>query len=153
LDNNECTLRSLTGVNTWSGSINMTPFDQFEVDADQLLISGVLRDENSRVTGSLQKTGMGTLVLSNGPNKYFDVTEVIDGVLEVRSNGALGSSLYITVDDGGTLELAPLPGFGLSFKQSLSLSGSGFENEGALRSVNVLNSWTGPIQLMDVVSI
>jgi autotransporter-associated beta strand protein len=146
-------LLSMSGSNTWSGTVaveNGSP--QFEVDADQLLITGEVTQVSSNTHGGLVKTGMGTLVLGHGNNFYHEGTEVADGVLAVQSNGALGSGA-VTVDDGGTLELAPLPGFGLSFNQTLTLSGSGFENEGALRSVNVLNSWTGPIQLVDVVSI
>jgi autotransporter-associated beta strand protein len=147
-------LRSLNGSNTLSGdiSINGLLSSQFEaeVDADRLLISGKVTGVGPR-NPNLHKTGMGTLALSNASNVLAS-TEVADGVLDVLANGTLGSG-SVTVDDGATLELAPLPGFGLSFKQPLSLSGSGFENEGALRSVNVLNSWTGPIQLMDVVAI
>ena len=86
----------------------------------------------------------GTLVLS-GTNSYSGATTVSAGVLRAQSNSALGSTAAgTTVASGAALELSGGVAIGL---ESLSLSGSGISNGGALRNVSGANTYGGALTL------
>jgi autotransporter-associated beta strand protein len=88
------TLRSLAGVNTWSGPIGGA--------------------------GGLSKSGAGTLVLPFA-NSYSGATTVGAGVLDVQTPAALGNNTSVKVVAGGTLQI---DGTGLDFGKTLSLKGT-----------------------------
>jgi len=68
---------------------------------DFATISGVIR--NSTGTGTLTKTGAGTLVLSN-TNTYNGATTITAGTLSVGADGNLGNANSL-VFNGGTLQV------------------------------------------------
>jgi autotransporter-associated beta strand protein len=150
-------LGSLGGDNTWSGSVALTEraSGAVEVDADQLTITGVVTQLGIRMpTAGLLKTGTGTLVL-RGVNSIAGGVDVLDGVIDLKNPGGLGSS-NIFVAAGGTLALdlfAGERGRGFGFKQSLTLSGTGFENQGALELLGDNVTWSGAVQLNDLACI
>ena len=96
-------------------------------------------------TGGLTKvTGGNTLTLS-GPNTYQGPTSVQAGVLRVSHDTALGSTdAGTTVANNARLELAG----GITVSgESLTISGSGGNNIGALQSQSGANTWAGDILL------
>ena len=94
-------------------------------------------------SGSLNKTGSGTLVLS-GANTYTGVTTVSAGVLNIRNSGALGTTMAgTTVSSGAELQLQG----GIAVNEALTLNGTGVANGGALHSISGNNTWAGNITL------
>ncbi|MFQ3670029.1 MAG: autotransporter-associated beta strand repeat-containing protein [Verrucomicrobiia bacterium] len=115
-----------------SNNLFLKSFGTTEINGD---ISG---------SGNLTKQGTGTAVLA-GNNTYTGTTTVSDGILEARSNTALGAtSSGTTVQSGATLGLSG----GISIgAEPLTLSGSGFDGLGALRNLDGANSFAGNITL------
>ncbi|GAB4239676.1 MAG: hypothetical protein OHK005_01270 [Candidatus Methylacidiphilales bacterium] len=95
-------------------------------------------------SGTVTKQGVGTAVLT-GNNTYTGATAVEGGMLEARSNTALGAtSTGTTVSSGATLGL----GGGVTLGgEPLTLSGSGQDDLGALRNLDGTNSFAGNITL------
>lgn len=77
-------LDSVSGVNAYTGTVNLATASTVGVDADSLTLSGVISG------GNLTKRGTGTLVFSNNANSYGNTT-VAGGVLSVSSDGNLGA--------------------------------------------------------------
>jgi autotransporter-associated beta strand protein len=159
---NDARLGSLDGDNNWSGTVTL--FAQkgqaamIEVDAGQLTIAGIVKSGSGVFggvfTGMLRKTGTGTLVLPTA-NPFSGGVDVQDGVIDLQNLGGLGSG-SILVDDGGTLALdliARQRGQAFGFKQSLTLSGTGFDNQGALELLNGNVTWSGAVQLSDAAML
>jgi autotransporter-associated beta strand protein len=95
-------------------------------------------------TVDLAKTGAGTQTLA-GSNTYSGSTLVSGGALRITHNSGLGSiAAGTTVADGAALELGGGVAVGL---ESLSLSGNGIANGGALRSVSGTNTYGGALTL------
>jgi fibronectin-binding autotransporter adhesin len=96
-------------------------------------------------------TGIVTLVVNGAPgahtvligtNAHTGGTQISSGILEVRSNGALGTSGTVTVVDGATLALSG----GITLSRALSaIGGFGDGNNGAIRSLSGDNFITGAI--------
>jgi autotransporter-associated beta strand protein len=150
-------LISLSGNNTWSGTIHLPAqaarFAEdlsLEVDAGQLLIAGQLLDPRAGAgrPARLRKNGPGTLVLTSA-NHISQGAVVAGGILEVQNAKALGGVIggTIYVRDGATLALNAGASSGMGFIQSLELAGSGSANTGALLNVAGTNSWLGTIKL------
>src|SRR5439155_1261495 len=102
IQNDRSIIRSVSGANTWAGAWHIDPdYPPIVVESrSQLTVSGVLSG-----VGGLHKDGLGTLVLS-AANTYAGVTHVAEGVLNIRSNKALGSTAAGTeVFSGATLGL------------------------------------------------
>ncbi|MCI0684542.1 MAG: autotransporter-associated beta strand repeat-containing protein [Gemmataceae bacterium] len=100
-----------------------------------LTASGVLSG-----IGGLHKDGSGTFVLS-GANTYAGVTHIAAGVLNLRSNTALGSTAAGTeLGQGATLEL----------QGGITVSGEtlAIDDSAQLKSVSGSNTWTGAINLL-----
>lgn len=98
-------------------------------------------------TGSLVKQGEGTMILT-GNNIYTGTTTVSNGILDIRSNTALGSTIGGTsVSSGGELRLNN--GSGLTITgETLTLNGVGDTGPtGALRNIAGNNTWAGNINL------
>ncbi|MEI8033822.1 MAG: MBG domain-containing protein, partial [Chlorobiaceae bacterium] len=101
-------------------------------------------------TGTLTQSGSGTSTLS-GTNSYTGLTTISTGVLRAMNNQALGATAGgVTVSDGATLELSGGITIG---SETLTLSGSGVGNNGALRNVGGSNSYQGAITLAGTTSI
>ncbi|HEV8267132.1 MAG TPA: autotransporter-associated beta strand repeat-containing protein, partial [Thermoanaerobaculia bacterium] len=141
---NDGVLHNVGGSNTWSGTIqlaNATSDTAIGVDpAQTLTITGVV---SAPGPGMLRKIGAGTLVL-NAANTYLGVTSVESGVVNIRSNAALGNPASGTVvASGAALELqGPL-----TTLEPLTASGTGIGGTGALRNVSSLNSILGSVTL------
>jgi autotransporter-associated beta strand protein len=94
--------------------------------------------------GSLTKIGTGTLTLS-GANTYTGATAINAGVLNIQSNTALGTTAgSTTVASGAALQLQNNTSVGA---ETLTLSGTGVSNGGALRSESGTNTWGGNISI------
>lgn len=91
----------------------------------------------------------GTLTLSGtSPNLLGPVT-VAQGVLSLRSSGALGATGQGTfVSTDAALDLENSAG---TIPEPLTLNGLGVGNTGALRNVSGNNTWSGPITLLTSV--
>ena len=100
-------------------------------------------------TGNLLKTGTGTWSLT-APNTFTGSTTVSAGVLNIRTNSALGSSAGgVTVANNARLELQ---GNLTISGEALNLSGPGGAAfyDGALNSKSGSNVWTGNLTLAAV---
>ncbi len=119
---------------------------RFEVaGGNQFTLSGIISG-----AGGFRKLGDGTLVLDpdaleHVDNVYTGTTSVERGVLEIRSDGALGPFAPTTVSGTGTLRLGSGSNFGT---EPLTLSGTGgIANRGALSVIENLAIWNGDITL------
>lgn len=84
----------------------------------------------------------GSRTILSGTNTHTGGTQISSGILEVRSNGALGTSGTVTVVDGATLALSG----GVTISRAFSLVGGfGDGNNGAIRSISGDNIITGSI--------
>ena len=131
-------LRSISGNNSWAGTIILvasnSPSCVVEVAAGQLTVSGLINGPVSTATPGLVKTGAGKLILS-GSNDYKGTTVVLQGILNVQNDLALGATgSTTTVGFGAALELDG-PNRNIA-EASINLTGTGIGNTGALRSVN-----------------
>ncbi len=155
-------LRNVAGDNTWAGSVNLGSAARINADSGTLLtvsggvilggntltvggvgnttISGVI--SNGTGTGTLVKDGDGTLTLT-GNNNYSGTTTISDGVVNVRNDYGLGTTgAGTTVATGAALQLQNNISVGA---ESLSLSGTGVSDDGALRNISGNNSFGGAI--------
>lgn len=108
--------------------------------------SGIIGEANAEDTLSINKTGTGRVTLS-GVNSYRGTTTVSQGYLRASSNNALGGtgSQGTTVANGATLELTG--NITIPSTETLTLSGTGVGNGGALRNVSGNNTYNGAVQL------
>jgi autotransporter-associated beta strand protein len=94
--------------------------------------------------GTLTKDGTGTTVLS-GANTYDGVTTVSTGTLNIRNATALGSAAAgTTVTSGAALSIQNNI---VVVDETLTLSGTGVSNGGALRNISGANTYSGAITL------
>ena len=98
-------------------------------------------------TGSLTKTGEGTLVLT-ADNTYAGATNVNEGILNIQNANALGDTATgTTVANYATLQVQG----GLTVDEPIFLTGGGYPPDkswyGALRSTGGDNTWSGTITL------
>jgi autotransporter-associated beta strand protein len=169
-------LDNFNGNNTWAGNVVLgsLPPNGFDVAIGSesqgatplnLTITGVVADRASGSPLNLTKVGTGRLILTNS-NTYLGTTTVSAGFLTAEDSQALGPKTKANstnVSSGATLEIA-LRGNNvadsvtgtlntLNFSYSLSLSGTGVNNVGALDSVTGINTWSGPITLIGSAAI
>ncbi len=98
-------------------------------------------------SGSLVKSDTGTTIIrGSGVNTYTGNTTVTGGTLQIEKASALGStSAGTVVSSGATLALG---GTGTTFDaETLSITGTGVSNAGALRNIGGANTWTGAVSL------
>lgn len=165
---NDGALRNIVGNNTWNGIINLASNSRINSDADRLTLNGnVTSANNSNLTvggsgdtwingdigtgtGTLTKDGSGTLTLT-GNNSYDGVTTISSGVVNVRHTYGLGTTVAgVTVANGAALELQKdvnyNGGNNLAIgNETMSLSGTGIGNTGALRNIAGDNTVGGAI--------
>lgn len=113
---------------------------------DGIKFSGIIGEANAEDTLSINKTGTGRVTLS-GANTYRGTTTVSQGYLRASSNNALGGtgSQGTTVANGATLELTG--SITIPSTETLTISGTGVGNGGALRNVSGNNTYNGVVQL------
>ncbi|QIF01010.1 autotransporter-associated beta strand repeat-containing protein [Roseimicrobium sp. ORNL1] len=113
---------------------------------DGIKFSGIIGEGAAEDTLSINKTGTGRVTLS-GANTYKGTTTVSQGYLRASSNNALGGtgSQGTTVADGATLELTG--NITIPSTETLTISGTGVGNGGALRNVSGDNFYNGAVQL------
>ncbi|WED66910.1 autotransporter-associated beta strand repeat-containing protein [Synoicihabitans lomoniglobus] len=86
--------------------------------------------------GTLTKTGTGTVTMS-GANTYSGITTISNGTILATNASALGSSTWSNVINGGTLALSG----GISMTEgSFNISGTGYNNQGAIQNVSGSNT-------------
>jgi fibronectin-binding autotransporter adhesin len=138
----------LGATQTWTAdSGNLTFGGALNKNSQGLIIDGGFNTTISGIvssSGALTKNGTGTLVLS-GANTFSGATTVNAGVLSLRHNTALGTSVgSTTIVSGGALELQNT----ISVSgESLTLAGTGVSAGGALRNRANNNIWSGTIAL------
>lgn len=160
-------LRNVAGNNTWGGAITLGSAARINSDADRLTINGAISGTNQNLTvggagdtwingvigtaaGTLTKDGTGTLTLT-GSNNYSGATTINSGVVNVRHNYGLGSTAGgVTVASGAALQLQADPSYNGGNpinvgNESLSLSGTGISNTGALRNIAGDNTYGGTV--------
>lgn len=152
-------LRSISGNNSWAGTIWLNDDARINTDAGLFTINGGITASSKNLTvggagdttingvigtsaGTFTKDGTGTVILT-GDNNYSGVSTVEAGVLNIRHNNALGSTLAgTTVDTGAQLQMQNNITVG---NETLSLSGTGIGDTGALRNISGNNTWNGAI--------
>jgi autotransporter-associated beta strand protein len=140
-------LDNLSGSNTWSAAITLQSSSSIKTDAGtQLTSSGGI---NSAASADLSKIGTGTLAFAAANPNLLGQVFVNEGVLSVQNSGALGATTAgTTVASGATLQLSGTSAHPIFvIGEPLTISGNGFNNAGALDSVNAGNDWQGPITL------
>ncbi len=132
---NSGAFRSMSGSNSWSGTITNAAASTIDADAGTLYLGGniinstfattftnagaiILNGALGSGTGGLTKIGTGLLQLG-GANKYTGTTTVGAGTVQFIASGSASSATAVTVNAGGTMDLN---GFNESI---LSLAGAG----------------------------
>jgi autotransporter-associated beta strand protein len=135
------TLRSLSGDNTWSGSISTSASARSDIAvlADSLTVSGSLIANQFST-----KQGAGTLILSgvNGGNGWMDVS---GGVVSLRSNTAAVGTYFHVNNPNSVLEL--YGGVSIPAGEIVYLSGNAVTDNPSFRSVNGANTWGSSVVL------
>lgn len=92
--------------------------------------SGVIADS---ITGTiaLVKNGLGTQILA-GSNKYSGVTNINQGILEVQSNNALGTTTGATIIISGAELRTNAANSNITIPENIFINGTGINNKGAL---------------------
>jgi autotransporter-associated beta strand protein len=106
----------------------------------KIIISGAITDAITTLT----KGGTGTLTLSGAGNAYTGLTTVNLGTLVVAADGALGGvSNGTLVNSGGSLAFDGNTTY--TSLEALTLTGSGWSNQGALANLSGSNTFGGAI--------
>jgi len=157
LNTNAVSLSNESGVNTWSGSIQITQNASINATAGSLqlnqsirgtnfslLMSGAgavsLRGDLTLGTGALT-TSMGTFALYSW-NSYSGGTNVTAGNLVIRSTMGLGTGAA-TISQGGALQLYG----GITLDNPLAIKGTGVAGTGVIRNLVGNNTLSGTITM------
>ncbi len=135
-----------TAATTESGNItfeNSQTYDQYTNDFDvatgnTLTVSGKITDSSATfgtgMTEAVEKTGAGTLILSNSANSFVAPTTVVGGKLLITGNTTTGGT--ITVDSGAAFGGAggtiTSTGITVASGGGLSVSGGGAVTAGTM---------------------
>ncbi len=133
------------GANTsFSGpvSINVSgvpTVGQFYInDLITMTVSGAVSSGDT--TGTLQKDGPGTLILSGTNTGFSGITSVVDGTLQLGSSTALGSTAEVNLGASGVLNLN---GYSLSIQQLTGLVEGASSSSVEVTSPGVLTITSG----------
>ena len=157
-------LRSISGNNTWQGTVTLASDARINSDAGTLTFNTAANSINGTVqnltlggvgsgtvggtittgTGTLTKDGAGTWTLT-GANTYTGATTVSAGVLNIRNATALGTVAGgVSVTSGAALQIQNTITVGA---EALTLNGTGIASDGALRNILGVNTYGGAVTL------
>jgi autotransporter-associated beta strand protein len=114
-------------TNTFAGPITLTGNTTISVSSGTLVLSGII-DETGGARNLIKSGSSGTLVLS-AANSYSGTTTVSNGILRVENDDALGSTTGETIITNGSVYFA---GTNLSVAEDFTMTGAGFNSDGAL---------------------
>ena len=116
---------------------------------NHLTVSGQFRDDSDSPGGSIRKTGLGALRLTNSTNALYsgDIFWADQGVVEVASAAPYGPASFQA--NGGSFLVTG----GTTVINTLTIAGTGSGGVGALQSSTGDNTWTGPITVSPGASI
>ena len=143
------TLGNVAGTNSFAGAVTLGSTSSVDSTAGTTLaLTGVISG-----TGSLTKSGTGTLIL-NAANNYTGATNINAGTVKVTANNGLGSAAGgttaggTTVAGGATLALDGSGGdFTYNTAEAITLNG------GTLSNVAGSNSFAGAVTLGSTSSV
>jgi len=157
-------LRSISGNNTWQGTVTLASDARINSDAGTLTFNTAANSINGTVqnltlggvgngtvggtittgTGTLTKDGAGTWTLT-GANTYTGATTVSAGVLNIQNAAALGTVAGgVSVTSGAALQIQNNIAVGA---EALTLNGTGIASDGALRNILGTNTYGGAVTL------
>src|SRR5262249_29262190 len=148
-------LRNISNFNTYTGTLTLNTNATVGVDSGSSLtigakvgLSGTGTITDGGTNKQLSKDGLGTLILAS-LNTYGGKTEIQQRGLRVMHGQGIGGTASGTdVFDGAQLQLQTPSGGPLVVSgESLTLSGTGISNTGALLDAGGNNTWQGPITL------
>jgi|GEM_PF-818837 len=135
----------LTSTLSAGGTVTATAGQLFLTNnstTELLTINSNLANNGSGIVSLVINGAPGSRTALTGTNAHTGGTQISSGILEVRSNGALGTSGTVTVVDGATLALSG----GVTISRALAaIGGFGDANNGAIRSLSGDNFITGSI--------
>ncbi len=127
-------IRSENNANTLTGTVAVNGTSRIHVNDTSLRING-------QVTGgTIDKTGTGTLILTNAANSYSSM-QINEGALRITNADALGNTTALTVASGRALEFDGNMTINPAALATLTMTG------GALRSVSGTTTLDTPITL------
>ncbi len=138
----------------YAAQLSTNSTDQRQPYYNNLLVtnSGVYdvateRTESRYLTGSgsLAKTGVGTLTISGTSNNFTGTVGITNGAIRATTDNALGATNgATTVESGATLEVSG----GITLADDITITGSGVGDGGAIRSLgDGENTLSGTITL------
>lgn len=125
------------GANNTAGQLILTNSSTTSV---LHISSNILANGSGPVTLLVNGVSGSKTVLS-GTNVLGGGAIIASGAVEIRSNGALGSTGTVNVFEGAALQL----GGGLTLSRTLSIGGGGVAADGALRNIAGDNTITGTV--------
>lgn len=158
-------MRSLSGNNTWNGSLALGGNATVASDLNTLTLAGnISLGANRRLTvtgagdtridglvsgtgtSGITKSGAGTLTLT-AANTFNGNTTISAGIVNIRNNAALGNtSGNVSIANGATLQLQDSITVGTG-EDVTSIIGAGVSAAGAIRSLSGNNTWNGVVTL------
>jgi fibronectin-binding autotransporter adhesin len=117
-----------TVTNTWSASFRLVNNGVNSVTistsaANTLMLSGVILDYSDLVGLPLNKSGDGTLLLTN-TNTYTGATRVNAGTLALGASGSIANSSGVTIGAGATLDTTAKTSYTLPSAVTIGLNGT-----------------------------
>jgi len=106
-----------------------------------LTVNSAIANNGSGVVSLFINGASGSKVILAGSNSYTGGTQVLSGVVELKTASALGTTGTITVMEGAAIQL----GGGITLNRALTAGGNGEGNTGVIRNVAGDNSWTAAI--------
>jgi fibronectin-binding autotransporter adhesin len=136
-----------TGTNSASNNNPAAGPGTISVATGTLNYGGVITDSTTTNSGSLIKTGAGTLTLS-GANSYTGDTTISGGTLALSGSGTIGSGTNLAIAAGATFDVSALGGgYALASGQAL------LATSGATATVNgSLNLASASVLMTNVVN-
>ncbi len=151
-------LLNVSGTNTWVGPITLGANSTIGSTAGMLMLDSNVNNGGFTLTftgagdaqvdgsisgsGALIKTNTGKLILT-GSNSYTGATTISNGVVNIRSTNALGTTAAgTTVLSGGELQLQGGIAVGA---EALTINSDGVTTNGSLRNISGSNVYGGAL--------